>query len=205
MKNEIVSLSLSTDSIIAIIGIVVTVLIPVIGGIYKIVTSTKKYELTENYRKELLQWYTSVVEIMIRIIHSMESQEFFSDEFQPQKTEMLSRLSALTEIGRFLFSQLLSREITLGMISHLHIRGIEIICLEFLVYFYNTALKSVDDSNVSVLWKQERNFTALMFDVIEPRKRNRDYSKHLGLTIPKGQAIEDFIYENPKNINVFRS
>lgn len=83
MKNEIVSLSLGTDSIIAIIGIVVTILIPVIGGIYKIVTSTKKYELTENYRKELLQWYTSVVEIMIRIIHSMESQEFFSDEFQP--------------------------------------------------------------------------------------------------------------------------
>ena len=39
MKNEIVSLSLSTDSIIAIIGIVVTVLIPVIGGIYKIVTT----------------------------------------------------------------------------------------------------------------------------------------------------------------------
>ena len=37
MKNEIVSLSLSTDSIIAIIGVVVTVLIPVIGGIYKIV------------------------------------------------------------------------------------------------------------------------------------------------------------------------
>lgn len=36
MKNEIVSLSLSTDSIIAIIGIVVTVLIPVIGGIYKL-------------------------------------------------------------------------------------------------------------------------------------------------------------------------
>lgn len=103
MKNEIVSLSLSTDSIIAIIGIVVTVLIAVIGGIYKIVTSTKKYELTENYRKELLQWYTSVVEIMIRIIHSMESQEFFSDEFQPQKMEMLSRLSALTEIGRFYF------------------------------------------------------------------------------------------------------
>lgn len=85
MKNEIVSLSLSTDSIIAIIGIVVTVLIPVIGGIYKIVTSTKKYELTENYRKELLQWYTSVVEIMIRIIHSMESQEFFLMNFSHRK------------------------------------------------------------------------------------------------------------------------
>lgn len=204
MKNEIVSLSLSTDSIIAIIGIVVTVLIPVIGGIYKIVTSTKKYELTENYRKELLQWYTSVVEIMIRIIHSMESQEFFSDEFQPQKTEMLSRLSALTEIGRFYFPNVIKGDY-FGHDKPSAYQGHRDICLEFLVYFYNTALKSVDDSNVSVLWKQERNFTALMFDVIEPRKRNRDYSKHLGLTIPKGQAIEDFIYENPKNINVFRS
>ena len=175
MKNEIVSLSLSTDSIIAIIGIVVTVLIPVIGGIYKIVTSTKKYELTENY-----------------------------DEFQPQKMEMLSRLSALTEIGRFYFPNVIKGDY-FGHDKPSAYQGYRDICLEFLVYFYNTALKSVDDSNVSVLWKQERNFTALMFDVIEPRKRNRDYSKHLGLTIPKGQAIEDFIYENPKNINVFRS
>ena len=44
MKNEIVSLSLSTDSIIAIIGSVQTELNPVIGGINKIVTRTKKYE-----------------------------------------------------------------------------------------------------------------------------------------------------------------
>ena len=147
---------------------------------------------------------SSVVEIMIRIIHSMESQEFFSDEFQPQKMEMLSRLSALTEIGRFYFPNVI-KEDYFGHDKPSAYQGYRDICLEFLVYFYNTALKSVDDSNVSVLWKQERNFTALMFDVIEPRKRNRDYSKHLGLTIPKGQAIEDFIYENPKNINVFRS
>ena len=139
MKNEIVSLSLSTDSIIAIIGIVVTVLIPVIGGIYKIVTSTKKYELTENYRKELLQWYTSVVEIMIRIIHSMESQEFFSDEFQPQKTEMLSRLSALTEIGRFYFPNVIKGDY-FGHDKPSAYQGYRDICLEFLVYFYNTSV-----------------------------------------------------------------
>ena len=36
MKNEIVSLSLGTDSIIAIIGIVVTVLIAVIGEYIKL-------------------------------------------------------------------------------------------------------------------------------------------------------------------------
>ena len=204
MNNEIISLSLSTDSIIAIIGIVVPAIISVIGGIYAIVTNTKKYELTENYRKELLQWYASVVEIMIRIIHSMESQEFFSDEFQPQKTEMLSKLSTLTEVGRFYFPNVIKGD-DFGREKPSAYQGYRHICLEFLLYFYNIALKSIDDSNVSVLWKQERNFTALMFEMIEPRKRNREYSKYLGLTIPKGQAIEDFIYENPKNINVFRN
>lgn len=172
MKNEIVSLSLSTDSIIAIIGIVVTVLIPVIGGIYKIVTSTKKYELTENYRKELLQWYTSVVEIMIRIIHSMESQEFFSDEFQPQKTEMLSRLSALTEIGRFYFPNVI-KEDYFGhdkpsayqgyrdiLDKHLNENGIRYFCAlskEFVLITTNTRHPAfnVEDENLHIIYQNE--------------------------------------------------
>lgn len=77
MDNTTVNLTLSTESIIAIIGIVITVLIAIIGGIYAIITNTKKYELTENYRKELLQWYSSVVNLMIKIIHYSKSGEFF--------------------------------------------------------------------------------------------------------------------------------
>ena len=65
----------------------------------------------------------------------MESQEFFSDEFQPQKTEMLSRLSALTEIGRFYFPNVIKGDY-FGHDKPSAYQGYRDICLEFLVYFF---------------------------------------------------------------------
>lgn len=44
----------------------------------------------------------------------------------------------------------------------------------------------------------ERNFTSVIFDIVDPRKRNQEYAKYLAMTIPEGQSIEDFIYENSK-------
>ena len=67
MDNISINFALTIESIIAILGIVVTILIAAIGGIYAIITNTMKYELTENYRKELLQWYSTVVDLMIKL------------------------------------------------------------------------------------------------------------------------------------------
>ena len=203
MDNTVANLTFSTESIIAIVGIAVTVLIAIIGGIYAIVTNTKKYELTENYRKELLQWYSSVVDLMIKIIHYSESGEFFSSEFLLQKADMLSRLSALTEVGRFYFPNVIKGD-NFGRQKPSAYQGYRHINLEFMLHFYQIASQASDSSYSALLWKLERNFTAVIFDMIEPRKRNRDYEKYLSLTIPKGRIIEDFIYESPNNINIFR-
>lgn len=191
------------DSIIAILSIVVTALIAIIGGIYAIVTNTKKYELTESFRKELLQWYTSVVNLMIKIIHSSENGDFSSPEFSSQKNEMLSQLSALTEVGRFYFPNVIKDD-GFGSKKPSAYQGYRHINLEFMLHFYWVALSDTDGTKTALLWRLERNFTSVIFDMIEPRKRNRDYSKYLAITIPEGRAIEDFIYENPRNINVFR-
>lgn len=196
-------ITFTMDSIIAILGIVVTALIAIIGGIYAIVTNTKKYELTENYRKELLQWYTSVVNLMIKIIHSFENGDFSSPEFSAQKNEMLSQLSALTEVGRFYFPNVIKND-GFGSKKPSAYQGYRHINLEFMLHFYWAALSDTDGTKIALLWRLERNFTSVIFDMIEPRKRNRDYSKYLAITIPEGRAIEDFIYENPRNINVFR-
>lgn len=204
MDNAAVNLTFSTESIIAIVGIVITILIAIIGGIYAIVTNTKKYELTENYRKELLQWYSSVVDLMIKIIHYSESGEFFSPKFMSQKTDMLSQLSALTEIGRFYFPNVIKGD-HFGIQKPSPYQGYRHINLEFLLHFYQVASQTSDNRRTALLWKLERNFTAVIFDMIEPRKRNHDYSKYLALTIPEGKAIEDFIDENPNNINIFRN
>lgn len=200
MDNISINFALTIESIIAILGIVVTILIATIGGIYAIITNTKKYELTENYRKELLQWYSTVVDLMIKIIHYSECGKFNSSEFKPQRTAMLSQLSALTEVGRFYFPNVLKGD-TFGNEKPSAYQGYRHINLEFMLHFYHVA--SSNNSNIALLWRLERNFTSVIFDMIEPRKRNRDYAKYLAITVPKGKAIEDFIYENPHNIKVF--
>lgn len=178
------------DSIITIISIVVTALIAIISGIYAIVTNTKKYELTENYRKELLQWYTSVVNLMIKIIHSSGNGDLLS-----QKNEMLSQLSALTEVGRFYFPNVIKGD-GYGSKKPSAYQGYRHINLELMLHFYRVALGDTDGTKTALLWRLERNFTSVIFDMIEPRKRNRDYSKYLAITIPEGKAIEDFAYED---------
>jgi hypothetical protein len=202
MEDIPINLVITMDNIVAFLGVVLTLMIALVGGIYAIITNTKKYELTENYRKELLYWYTSAVQIMIKIIHCIERGEFLTVEFSLQRTELLSQLSALTEVGRFYFPNVLKND-GFGSEKPSAYRGYRHINLEFLLYFYQIALKSNCDKYCSLLWKLERNFTAVIFDMIEPRKRNHDYSKYLAMTIPKGQAIEDYIAENPNN-DVFK-
>ena len=192
----------TTEAIIAIGSIIVTILIAIIGGIYKITTNTKKYELTENYRRELLQWYASVISLMIKIIRYSESGVFFSADFTSQKEEMLSQLSALVEVGRFYFPNVIKND-GFGDEKPSAYKGYRHLNLEFLLYFYNIASNCVDGRYVSLLWKLERNFTSVIFDMIDPRKRNNAYSKYLALTIPEGKSIEDFLDEDPHNRHVF--
>ena len=85
MEYSHIGFVLSPDSLIAIISILVTILIALVGGIYAIVTNTKKYELTECFRKELLDWYSAVVKLMIRIIHFVENGDFSDSNFISQK------------------------------------------------------------------------------------------------------------------------
>lgn len=193
---------LSADLIVAILGIVVTALIPIIGGIYAIITNTKKYELTENYRQEILEWYSSVVKVMINIIHFCENGDFYANEHSSEKVEMLSQLSALAEIGRFYFPNVIKKD-GFGNEKPSAYRGTRHVVLEFILQFYFTASKSTDKADIRILWKLEQNFTSFIFEVIKPRKRNKVYSKYLTITIPKGKSLIDFLNEDPSNIFIF--
>lgn len=203
MENIPLNLVITMDNILTLIGIIVTIIIALVGGIYVIVTNTKKYELTENYRKELLSWYKSVVQIMIKIIHLNESGDFIKPEFSSYKAELLSQLSSLTEVGRFYFPNVQKND-GYGSEKPSAYQGYRHINLEFLLYFYQIASKDSNGQYSSLLWKLERNYTSVIFDMIEPRKRNHDYSKYLAIIIPKGQTIEDYITDDPNNINIFR-
>lgn len=193
MENGI-GMAFNLAAIIAILSIVVTIIISVIRGIHKILTDTKKYELTESFRKELLDWYASVTNLMIGIIHYIKEDRFFKPDFIDKKTEMLSRLSALAEVGRFYFPNV-EREI--GKSKPSAYQGLRHVNIEFIIQFYNNS-NYQKTADIGFLYQMERNFTSVIFDIVDPRKRNQEYAKYLAMTIPEGQSIEDFIYENSK-------
>lgn len=194
--------TLNAEAIVAIIGIVVTIVISLIGGIYAIVTNTKKFELKENYCKELLNWYTYTNRILIRFIHSIKVGEFYKEDFQNEKINLISELSLAIEIGRFYFPNIIKND-KFGEKKPLAYQGYRHIVLEFLMYFYDTVSNNRTKIDVNKLIKSERMFTSFVFEAINPRKRIKDYSKHSDIEIPEGMAIEDFIMQDPNNIKNF--
>ncbi len=203
MTDKVMEMALDTESMLTIAGIAVTIVIAVVGGIYAVVTNTKKYELTENYRQEILHWYTEVVSLMMQIIHYCEKGLFSLDEFKKQKIDMLSRLSALIETGRFYFPNVIKND-GFGGKKPTAYQGYRHINLEFMMHFYRIASHdSIDESDLTQLWALVRHFTSVIFDMIEPRKRNRRYLKYLELTIPEGKSIEDFIAQDLQNSSLF--
>ena len=129
MGNATIDFTITSEVIITVISIIVTVIIAVIGGIYAIITNTKKYELTESYRQELLSWYINTIDIMIKIIHLIENQLFYSTS---TKIELLPKLSTQIELGRFYFPNVIKGD-SYGIKKPSAYQGYRHINLEFFI------------------------------------------------------------------------
>lgn len=180
---------------ISFLGIVVTVIIAIIGGIYGIVSSTKKYELTEEYKRELLEWYKHVVETMILIIHLVSNDCWNGDQFLERKIELLSDLSALAERGRFYFPNIIQND-DYGINKLPAYQGHRNSVIDFIIQFYDECSK--EKISLKKLQQLERSYNSAIYVVIDPVKRNMQYRRHLEITIPKGQTRDDYKKENGK-------
>lgn len=197
MENVTFELKVSLEFLISALGLLITI----VGGIYAAITSTKKYELTESFRRELLAWYSETVHIMIEFIHYVKSTSYSEEQIQ-KKHELLSSLSAQTEIGRFYFPNVIKDD-NFGDWKTEAYKGYRHINLEFLLHFYEIGLRSDCKNQIETLWEMERYFTSEIFKMIDPRKRNRMYSRYTELVMPKGKSMEDFLHEHLQKRRIF--
>lgn len=199
-----VDLTITTESIVALVGLVITIVIATIGGIYAIVTNTKKYELSECYRKELLDWYTKTVQVMVALIHHIRSSVLTQADCKAKKTELLSQLSAQIETGRFYFPNIVKKD-GYGEEKPSAYQGRRQLVLEYLIHFYRVASTEECKNGIATLKNMERRFTSTLFDIINPKMQNKLHSKYTGIPLPEGKTIDDFIREDPENALVFSS
>lgn len=184
--------TISMDTVISVVATAVTIVASVVGGIYALSSNTKKYELAEAYKSELLGWYEKTVGILCHIIHLQQNGLW--EENQDRKIELLSNLPAQIEIGRFYFPNAWEKN-GFGTHKHTAYQGLRQIVLDHLMDFYRIASGGTGD--VDSLRLLERKFTSYVFDILDPRTRNSEYLKYTGIRHLEAKSREDFQEENP--------
>lgn len=192
----------NSESIIALIGIGVTVIISVVSAVYTVASNTKKYELTQSYRKEIMKWYNEVVSNMISIIHCCKSLGSESGAYKQPAYELLSELSSLIEIGRFYFPNNIAND-DKGKEKPAAYQGHRDIGLSLLVAFYDIASGTISGESIAMLCALEKNFTSYIFDIIQPRKRNMEFSRYLSISAPTKSTKQEYIDSHPECEEIF--
>lgn len=169
---------------IAIVSIAVTTIISIIGGVYAVANNTKKFELEENYKREMLEWYSRTVTIMTSIISAIDMEKY---DYQIE----LSDLSAQIEIGRFYFPNVVKDNY--GKNKPIAYQGYRNIVLDFLVYFYDTAKRKDSINHKKALREFLRLYTSSIFEVIAPRERIKKIKRYSDFSIAEEISLNDFL------------
>jgi len=137
--------------------------------IYTCKTNTKKYELSEDLRKELLNWYDRCINVLVLLRKELEH-----NNYNEQKVlELNSELYSLTELGRFYFPNY-NRKKGKGVNNSEAYKGNRALLIDLLVESHNiTKLNKNDLLNnqeyyLAELKIYQKGFTTEMFLLLDP-------------------------------------
>lgn len=174
---------METNDILTLISIGVTLVIAIIGGFYAIITNTKKFELSEQYKNELLTWYGKVIFTISKLQTNCSEDE---------RIESLSELSALIEIGRFYFPNIDKKD-GFGDTKPCAYQGYRHVALDFLVLIYQMAdIENIKKCRDKIEY-MKRHFTSIVFQIVAPRKRIKSVKQYTNIVMPKEMSMEDFM------------
>jgi len=171
-----------------------SLIIAVIAICYSYLSNTKKYELTDVYRKELLSWYETTLSILIRL-------RFFTEQGclkHETKCDLLAELSSQIDIGRFYFPNV-DRGDSLGSYKPVAFRGHRHVALEFLVFSYDIFIKDNAIDHMRDALKLQRHFTSYIFTILKPSEFNILIKKNTNISFDAEKILSEYV----KNNNTF--
>ena len=171
-----------------------SLIIAVIAICYSYFSNTKKYELTDTYRKELLAWYETTLSLLVRL-RFLTEQGCLTHE---TKCALLAELSSQIDIGRFYFPNVDSGD-SLGSYKPIAFRGHRHVALEFLVFSYDIFLKDNAQYHLRDALKLQRHFTSYIFTILKPSEFNVLIKKNTTITFDAEKVLSEYV----KNNNTF--
>lgn len=170
---------------------IASLLIALIAMGYSWLSNTKKYELTDVYRKELLLWYEETLSILIRL-RFLTEQGCLDHEV---KCKLLAELSTQIDLGRFYFPNVDKKD---GLGSHkpAAFRGHRHVALEFLVFSYDLFLEDNAASHLKDALELQRHFTSYIFRVLKPSEFNNQIKKNTNITFDAEKVLSEYSKNN---------
>lgn len=154
-----------------------SLLISSIALIYTFASNTKRFELSDQYKQDLLTWYQDTIRVLLKIRGRVAAETFDWKE----ESDLLFLLSAQIEIGRFYLPNYQTEK---GPNEPLAYRGNRHPALDCLVNVY-TELKHPKHKNQNDYIKNmQMRFTSVMFKVIDPVLWNKQRAKTIKLVVP---------------------
>jgi len=148
-----------------------------------------RYNISNEYIRELLDWHNRVADVLMRFRHLNRPQN--SSDFQQD----LACLSSLIEQGRFYFPNLIQN--SHGSTKLAAYRGYRNLALDVLVGFYDivshTSHEETDHQSLTTL---QRYFTSTVFQIVRPKDRLDTIKRLTDQHFDKNHTANDII-ENP--------
>jgi hypothetical protein len=164
-----------------------------IALIISLVTNTKKYELKNIKRKEILDWYEKTIAILIELKHLAEYDKLEEDI----KIKKMSELYKQIECGRFLFPNI-DKNDEYGKDKPIAYQGYRALVLDLLVFYYkmirdDTYLDHKEHIEILI-----RYFTSLIFEILDPKQHLDETTKVTNKTFSHQLTYEDFLSQEPE-------
>lgn len=164
--------------------IILSMVFSVIAFLYSYYTSTKKYELTGEYRKEILNWYGNTLHILKKIA-------LYKNESKESKEELLANLSTQIDIGRFYFPNI-DKGDGKGLENPSAFKGYRNVIVDTLVFYYHLFKLDEPSSQSERFRLLERIFISQVFNQINPKEYIELTKKHTNHEFYSSIGFEDF-------------
>ena len=153
-------MSLGSEQIANIVSVAALVISAILAVFYVRDRRHAKYAIENEYVSQLLCWHAAVVEVLI------ELGILSGDGSDNRKRELLVRLSALIEQGRFYFPNIKQQEY--GLDKPPAYRGYRNLALDFLVASYRLHQKPPSAKLAIQAKHLQQLFTSVIYEIVRP-------------------------------------